>query len=55
MRNEDWVFILLVFLGFLSTCIPRPRKKDVPENLEREAKEAKRGTQVPKGKYKPLR
>jgi hypothetical protein len=55
VKTEDWVFVLLVFLGFLSTCIPRPRKIDVPENLEREAKEAKRGKQVPKGKYKPLR
>ena len=34
----------LIFLGVLSTCIPRPRKRDLKENLEREKMSAAAST-----------
>jgi hypothetical protein len=49
------LFFALMILGVLSTCIPRPRKKDIPENLAKAEKESRQGGNVPKGRYKPLR
>lgn len=35
------LFLTFLFLGMLSTCIPRPRKKDVRENIEKAEREAR--------------
>jgi hypothetical protein len=54
--TSQLLFYGLLTLGVLSTCIPRPRKKDIPENLAKAEKEARKGgNNVPKGRYKPLR
>jgi hypothetical protein len=34
----------LIFLGLLTTCIPRPRKSDLKENLEREKQAGREST-----------
>lgn len=53
--TSQLLFYGLLVLGVLSTCIPRPRKKDIPENLAKAEKEAQRGNKLPKGRYQPLK
>ena len=53
--TSQLLFYGLLVLGVLSTCIPRPRKKDIPENLAKAEKEARKGNKAPQGRYKPLR